>query len=97
MPSLRGALATKQSIRSFCRAMDCFAALAMTASRPTLFLNERQQRAVGSRRRDADRTRAANTCAAGRLLRRGKVRGCDHEAGAAAFRQSGERNFRIAL
>src|SRR3979409_1873041 len=39
--SLRGALATKQSILSLCRAMDCFASLAMTvlgpgASRPRL-------------------------------------------------------------
>jgi hypothetical protein len=31
-PSLRGALATKQSILSFHRDMDCFAALAMTAA-----------------------------------------------------------------
>src|SRR4051812_23326723 len=29
-PSLRGALATKQSTYPLCRAMDCFAALAMT-------------------------------------------------------------------
>jgi hypothetical protein len=28
--SLRGAFAAKQSTLSFCRAMDCFAALAMT-------------------------------------------------------------------
>ena len=31
-PSLRGALATKQSIYPLCRAMDCFASLAMAVS-----------------------------------------------------------------
>src|SRR4029079_12536982 len=40
-PSLRGALATKQSILSFRRAMDCFASLAMTVWEGRLFLQQR--------------------------------------------------------
>src|SRR5438477_12468348 len=32
IPSLRGALATKQSIYPLCRGMDCFVSLAMTVS-----------------------------------------------------------------
>jgi hypothetical protein len=40
-PSLRGALATEQSILSFRREMDCFASLAMTISRQATLISQR--------------------------------------------------------